>query len=60
MDRERGAERHHHVAEGQDLGRHLLRRPRLEEERAQPDRGLFRAHLLQHRELEVALERDHP
>ena len=47
--RQRRPERHHHVAQGAQLGGHLLRPPRLEEQRAQPDRRLGRAHLLQHR-----------
>ena len=57
--RERGPERHHHLAERPHLGGHLLGRPGLEEERAQPDRRLCRAHLLEHRELERSAHRHH-
>ena len=41
------------------LGGHLLGGAGLEEERAQPNRRLGRAHLLEHRQLERALERHH-
>ena len=55
----RGAERHHHVAERAAARRPPARGTGLEEERAQPDRRLRRAHLLQHRQLEATLHGNH-
>ena len=51
---------HHHIAERAQLRGHLVRGAWLEEDRAQPDRRLRCAHLLQHRQLERALHRDDP
>ena len=52
------ADSDHDVAKRCQLLRHLLRRARLVEERAQADRRLGVAHLLEQRQLERALHRD--
>ena len=58
--RQRRPNPNHDVSERAQLRSHLLGRPWFEEDRAQPDRRLRRAHLLEHRELERALRRDDP
>jgi hypothetical protein len=53
-----GPDAHDHVTERPQLRRQLLRRARLVEERAEPDRRLRVAHLLEQRQLERALHRN--